>query len=235
VDRLYSQATCAACATSRSERALRLGRGRGVLLFPRLSNPRTQKRGLRRFAEPSTELSATSGRLRALADRLLVLDERDSGARRELAAAEQTLAALSQQLAGYRAEPGNEPYYTTSAFESGHHPLLPTISLETRDDVTRASFRLGRLFEGPPGCVHGGFIAYVYDSCMGLHNLRSDRRGLTGRLEIRYHATTPLDAEIDLEIETLECRSRRVLVRGRMFQAGRMLTQARGLFVGARS
>lgn len=191
----------------------------------------TQNQDGRRFVAPSEELCEASSRLRELAEALLNAAADNPAAKAELAALRDNLRRATQAFEGLRAGAGSEPFYTSPAIETGHHPSVPVFQLNTVDGVSRGQFKLGRPFEGPPGCVHGGHIAYLYDSCMGIHNMRMDSRGLTGKLEIRYHRTTPLEQPIDVEIETLEQRGRRVLVRGRMFHDGLLLTQARGLFV----
>lgn len=202
-----------------------------VVLFAALSDRGTQSRERRHFVAPSEELCEASTRLRELAESMLNAAAADPAAKSELRTLSDQLLQATQRFAQLRAPAGSEPFYIGPATDSGHHPFIPAFQLETIDGVSRGQFRLGRLFEGPPGCVHGGHIAYLYDSCMGVHNMRMDSRGLTGRLEIRYHRTTPLEQPIDLEIETLDRRSRRVVVRGRMFSGDQLLTQARGLFV----
>ena len=205
-----------------------------MLTCARLSKSETERRqgeAARRFVDPPAELAEASLQIRKLANTLLNLDERNADARLALAGARETLSELDRRLTEFRAAPGEEAYYTRPSLESGHHPLVPELELETVAGVTRGRFRLSRPWEGPPGSVHGGHIAYLYDSCMGVHNMRNRHRGLTGRLEIRYHRRTPLERDIDLEIETLDRRTRRVLLRGRMLCDGALLTQARGLFV----
>jgi acyl-coenzyme A thioesterase PaaI-like protein len=191
----------------------------------------TQNQDERRFVGPSEELCEASSRLRELAEVLLNAAIDNSAAKADLRALRDNLRRATQTFEGLRAAAGSEPFYTGPAMETGHHPFVPVFQLETLDGISRGQFRLGRPFEGPPGCVHGGHIAYLYDSCMGIHNMRMDSRGLTGKLEIRYHRTTPLEQPIDVEIETLDQRTRRALVRGRMFHGDQLLTEARGLFV----
>src|SRR5687768_7534483 len=39
------------------------------------------------------------------------------------------------------------------------NPLAPPIELERADDMVRGRVTFGSAYEGPPGCVHGGYVA----------------------------------------------------------------------------
>ena len=54
-------------------------------------------------------------------------------------------------------------------------------------------------YEGPPGCVHGGVIALVFDELLGAANIAAGSPGMTGTLTIRYREPTPIRTEIRLE------------------------------------
>jgi len=100
--------------------------------------------------------------------------------------------------------------------------------------------RIDRLREGPPGFVHGGVVAGLFDEVMGAAQRLTQRPGaMTGRLTLRYRRPTPLDTDLLFRAWIEEDRSRRVLVRAASYidgaEAARPTAEAEAIFVrGAR-
>ncbi len=100
--------------------------------------------------------------------------------------------------------------------------------------------RIDRLREGPPGFVHGGVVAGLFDEVMGAAQRLTRRPGaMTGRLTLRYRRPTPLDTDLLFRAWIEEDRSRRVLVGAACFlddpQLARPTAEAEAIFVrGAR-
>ena len=46
----------------------------------------------------------------------------------------------------------------------------------------------GAAYEGPPGCVHGGFVAAAFDEVLGSTQSLSGEPGMTGRLTVNYRS-----------------------------------------------
>lgn len=59
-------------------------------------------------------------------------------------------------------------------------------------------------YEGPPGCVHGGFLAVFADCAVQHHNCAVGRTGRTRGIELRYRRPAPLLADLDFEITRRE-------------------------------
>ena len=57
----------------------------------------------------------------------------------------------------------------------------------------------GRPYEGPPGHVHGGFVAAAFDEVLGFVQSTTGQPGMTGTLTIRYRKPTPLDTDLRFE------------------------------------
>lgn len=97
-----------------------------------------------------------------------------------------------------------------------YNPVFPTYSLEVDGDRASGSVRFPVLYEGPPGLVHGGFLATFFDMVIQHHNCDVGVAGKTTRLEVRYSAPTPLQTELrfDVERETFE---RRIESTARLF------------------
>ena len=48
--------------------------------------------------------------------------------------------------------------------------------------VTSGRVKFGLAFEGPPGNVHGGFVAHFFDQVLGHHNVAAKIPAMTGTL-----------------------------------------------------
>lgn len=92
---------------------------------------------------------------------------------------------------------------------------------------------LGDEYEGPPGSVHGGYLAAMFDNLLGVlpYRLTGQRGAFTGRLTVRYRALTPLNTELVLTGRLTDTRSRRVTATGRCHADGVLTAEAEGLFV----
>lgn len=92
---------------------------------------------------------------------------------------------------------------------------------------------LGDEYEGPPGSVHGGYLAAMFDNLLGVlpYRLTGQRGAFTGRLTVRYRALTPLNTELVLTGEVTDARSRRVTATGQCHADGVLTAEAEGLFV----
>ena len=123
------------------------------------------------------------------------------------------------------------PYYVSGVLVGRHHPMYMPIELDTRDGVTRGRVSLDITWEGPPGCVHGGYIAHLFDCLMGQHNLNVGIPGMTGSLSVRYRRPMPLHTELQLEARTERSTGRKIVTRARIEAGDELMAQAEGLFI----
>ncbi len=181
-----------------------------------------------------------------LMQQMLVVDEGDSGLEADLDWARQTTDEISERIARHGRGPdvrlgsrdeaeGARPYYVSGALVGPHHPMFPPIEIETVDGVTRGTISFDVVWEGPPGCVHGGYVAYLHDCIMGHHNHVSGIPAMTARLKIRYRRPTPLYKELRFEVRTAKLRGRKVVTQASVRDGDRVLTEAEGLFVQPQS
>jgi len=115
------------------------------------------------------------------------------------------------------------------------NPLAPPIVIGSSGERSaRASVTFGSAYEGPPGCVHGGFVAAAFDEVLGFVQSLSGAGGMTGTLTIRYRKPTPLHTELffDAEIERIE--GRKIFATGRVFAGDVMTAEAEGVFISMR-
>jgi acyl-coenzyme A thioesterase PaaI-like protein len=111
------------------------------------------------------------------------------------------------------------------------NPLAPPLFLTIEPDRVVGTARFGNAYEGPPGCVHGGYIAAAFDEVLGLVQSLSGRPGMTGRLTIHYRSPTPLHEELTWEGEIARIEGRKIICTGRVHAGGRLCAEAEGLFV----
>jgi acyl-coenzyme A thioesterase PaaI-like protein len=118
-----------------------------------------------------------------------------------------------------------------SPFIGRANPLAPPIDIEFVDDRVEGRVTFGSAYEGPPGCVHGGFVAATFDDLLGFTQTLAGHPGMTGRLTVHYRNPTPLHQELRLVGELVDVSGRKISTVGRLY-AGDMLTaEAEGLFI----
>jgi len=81
------------------------------------------------------------------------------------------------------------------------NPAFPSYTIEVDGERASGTVRFPILFEGPPGIVHGGFLAVFFDQAIQHHNCAVGVAGKTTRLELGYRAPTPVLTELRFEIE----------------------------------
>ncbi len=86
-------------------------------------------------------------------------------------------------------------------------------------------------YQGPPGYVHGGWVALTFDEFLGMANIASGHPAMTATLKVRYLRPTPLHQRVDLVGWTERVEGRRIVAKGTMTVAGEITAEAEGLFV----
>jgi len=123
----------------------------------------------------------------------------------------------------------------------GHSPvtgplnaLAPRVHLETTDREVSATVTYGDAYEGPPGCLHGGFIAAIFDEVLGLAQALSGAPGMTGRLVVTYRSPTPLNTELRVVGRLDSVEGRKILTSGEIRDGDRLCAEAIGTFITVR-
>lgn len=111
------------------------------------------------------------------------------------------------------------------------NPLAPPLDLAVVDDkvVGRATF--GSAYEGPPGAVHGGYVAAAFDELLGMAQSLGGKPGMTGTLTVRYRRPHPLHTAIDFEAELVRVEGRKIFTTGRSYADGELRAEAEGIFI----
>jgi len=112
------------------------------------------------------------------------------------------------------------------------NPLAPPITIGRTGDLTAvATVTFGVAYEGPPGCVHGGFVAAAFDEVLGYVQSLGGNPGMTARLTVHYRNPTPLHTPLVFEGALVRTEGRKIWCEGRVRANGKLTAEAEGLFV----
>ena len=194
---------------------------------------------------PPAALIALAGSLRSLTETMLrvpalgaELAAEVERTRAEVDALERALAPHALDDAVPRMGPGpvtQRPYYVSGVILGPHHPLRPDLRITHEEGLTHGTVRFGVTFEGPPGCVHGGFVAHFFDQILGQHNLWARIPAMTGTLSVRFRKGTPILRELAFDVRHERRGERKVITSGRLVADGVVFSEAEGTFVVPKS
>lgn len=111
------------------------------------------------------------------------------------------------------------------------NPLAPPVQVAVEDGIVVGYATFGLAYEGPPGCVHGGYIAAAFDEVLGLAQSLSGQVGMTGTLSVKYRRPTPLNTDLRFEGRVDRVEGRKVITSGRLLAGEGLTAEATGLFV----
>jgi acyl-coenzyme A thioesterase PaaI-like protein len=162
-----------------------------------------------RFGEqPLAQTVAAAGALRRLAGQLLSLEHPHP----VVDAVIDRIGEWESELAGAVApdatprigEDGadTQRVYLAHAFDIGaFNPCFPEYEFDRIDAQTaagRVTFPV--VYEGPPGLVHGGFLAVFFDCVIQHQNCATELSGKTRSLNVKFRRPTPILTELVFDI-----------------------------------
>jgi hypothetical protein len=166
-----------------------------------------------RFGEqPLAQTVAAAGALRRLAGILLSLEHQNPRVDAMLA----QITDWENELAG-AASPNSTPrigadgadtqrVYLSHAFDIGaYNPAFPEYEFDRIDAESaegRVTFPV--VYEGPPGLVHGGFLAVFFDCVIQHQNCATALSGKTRSLNVTFRRPTPILTELRFDIARAE-------------------------------
>lgn len=162
----------------------------------------------RRFGEePLAQTVAAAAAIRRLAGILLSLEHPHPTVDAMLAQFadwERELAgAVPPDSAPRRDTDGDEKrVYLGHAFDIGaFNPCFPEYRFDHLDaESASGTVAFPLVFEGPPGLVHGGFLAVFFDCVTQHHNCAAARTGRTRSLAVRFRRPAPVLTELRFDI-----------------------------------
>lgn len=118
------------------------------------------------------------------------------------------------------------------------NPLAPPLVVEEDPEGVQIGERavvgsalMKPIHEGPPGAIHGGWVASLLDQMLGHANAYSGVGGMTVELTVRYKRRTPYDVPLVLRARTDSVDGRRVRASGEIIADGVVTAEAEGLFL----
>lgn len=110
------------------------------------------------------------------------------------------------------------------------NPVAPPVQLSFAGKAVKGAVEMGVEFTGPPGCVHGGFVATLLDHALGIYLSHIERPSLTASLTVRYLAPTPLGEPLELEASHSVLDGTRTEAWAELRHEGRTTARAEGRF-----
>lgn len=171
---------------------------------------------------------------------LAVLSDPEPGV---LEAAAGEMDKISQQLARQPQRGALDAFAETSTAGNVHalfdrspvvglsNPLSPPMRLELEGDTVRGFVKFGSAYEGPPGHVHGGVVAELFDELLGFAQSVTGNPGMTASLSIDYLRPTPLHADLDCRASVARVEGRKIYAEGELCKDEVVLARGRGMFV----
>lgn len=111
------------------------------------------------------------------------------------------------------------------------NPVAPPMRLNVVDGHVEGTAVFGTAYEGPPGHVHGGFVAAAFDELLGMAQSLAGNPGMTGSLTVRYRKPTPLHRELRFIGRVDRVEGRKIFTSGSLFAGETLCAEADGLFI----
>lgn len=107
----------------------------------------------------------------------------------------------------------------------------PLEMVEWPDGHVTAEITLDFDYEGPPGYVHGGIIALLFDELLGTANGKAGFVAMTVDLRTTYVSPTPLREPLHFDARVENRDGRKIWTVGELHAGDRLCAKAEGLFV----
>lgn len=105
------------------------------------------------------------------------------------------------------------------------NPCFPAYEIRVDGEHATGTVSFPIAYEGPPGLVHGGFLAVFFDSIIQHHNCDVGVAGKTTSLTVNYRRPTPLLTDLQFEVER-SLAERRIVSDARLMADGVVLCDA---------
>lgn len=136
-------------------------------------------------------------------------------------------------------ERGKHCFGCGPANPQGLHLVFTPDTTDPIHPTTTAHLQLARIYEGPPGYIHGGIVATLLDEAMSKLNRPLNVLAMTRHMEIDYLRPAPLDQPLVLVGTHLERSTKPDGSPGRklfhkaelQLPNGTVLARSKGLFI----
>lgn len=121
--------------------------------------------------------------------------------------------------------------YEVSPLSGQCNLIAPPMHVWYEEDCVRAEVELGWQYEGPPGCVHGGMVAAMFDQLLGLGQSLTDNPGVTGTLTVKYHDKTPLNRALTMKGWVDRVEGRKNILCAELWAGDSRTASCEGVFI----
>ena len=118
----------------------------------------------------------------------------------------------------------------------GANPIAPQVTwVQEGQEGVEGTLRLGQQYQGPPGRVHGGVIAWILDAVLSRALHAAFRLDVTGTLNIRYLAGTPIEDTITCRARITGQEGRKIFIEGSIWHGDQQTVHAEGVWLTPKS
>lgn len=147
-----------------------------------------------------------------------------------------SLAGMSDHVAGAA---GRTSFLDRSPISGTMNPLAAPMKMDIRrpdpergvEGTVTGRVTFGLAYDGPPGCVHGGFVAAAFDEVLGQVQALTGEPGMTGELVVRYKSPTPLHVELVCTGRVVKVEGRKIYTYATLMVGDRLCAESEGLFI----
>ncbi|OAI41178.1 hypothetical protein AYO38_04295 [bacterium SCGC AG-212-C10] len=122
-------------------------------------------------------------------------------------------------------------FFDSSPIIGMANPVAPPLTLWVSEEGVEGTARYGQQYEGPPGHVHGGFVAASFDEVLGMAQSQTGSPGMTGTLTVRYRRPTPLHREVRFRGKVDRVEGRKIFTSATLYEGETLCAEAEGLFI----
>ena len=150
-----------------------------------------------------------------------------------LAGAAERLATDLESAGSLGIRQESELRHTRSPLSGVMNPVAPPMTSEYHPEDMRvvSSITFNEAFQGPPACVHGGFVAALLDEALGRTRHLTERNCVTGSLLVTYRKPTPVNVPLTVDARITGMHDRKMVVRGEIIANGTVTAVGEGTFV----
>lgn len=112
------------------------------------------------------------------------------------------------------------------------NPLAPPMQLSVLNQEAHGLVHFSSAYEGPPGLVHGGFVAASFDEFFGLVQILVERDpSMTGTLTIKYRSPCPLHTDLRLRGWLDRREGRKLFLKATLSREDQLVAEAEAIFL----
>jgi len=180
--------------------------------------------------EPLAQTTDVAARLRRIMSLLLACEGDEPAVVKLVDDLDQAEAALATRVPA-DARPrvgetdGEGRVYLDHARDIGaYNPCFPDYEIDVDGEHATGTVAFPIVYEGPPGIVHGGFLALFFDCAVQHHNCDLGVAGKTTSLAIRYRRPAPLLRTLTFAIDRVAADDR-IQSTAHLFDGDRLLCE----------